>query len=666
MAKTFYIDNRSEIGDTLSLIPLLKALRDEHPDAAIHVKQDPHHLLDNLAGKPMDKPPEGAEVWRQTPNHHEYGDYYRRVDDFYYYPIRMAKLLGWLKKDYPEQPEIPAVLVKLPTSLKAATAHLKDYVVVAPEANMPARSWPQARWKNLVRWLLNHGERVVVVGRNKFQFDPSVMHNHYVDLTQRTTVKEMATIVHGAKLLVGLDSSPAHFAMGHHVPAIVLQGPTGGAPTFRYDRVRSVVRSEGDCINCYQRVESDKPYREGEQPSLYTCGNTKSPPCMDKISVASVINAVSEELWNTVPEVRLSVCIMVKNEAKLIKPCLESARIAADEVILMDTGSTDDTIEIAKQFPKVKVYENTKVGFENGLISDFAAARNFVFAKATGKYVLWVDAGDRIADPKKLREEILAERADVVFMNTVIGQTSFRRERVCLREFAQFEYRVHEVMNIDGLSSIDSQTHMEHVGSTKMGREQSLTRNTRLLKRMLKEQPDDPSRWRWYYYLGRDLKNDGHTQESIQYLRRARDGQGFFEERAHAAIEVARSCMKLEKYNEACDAAYEALRICDGWRDPYYLAGEAYFWAGKYDKAIPWYTHCLGIPRPQTTLWLWEDLYTYLPQCQLSYCYERLGNFNEALYWCVEESKEAPQQQQERIEKRIMELEAKGADVAAE
>lgn len=82
----------------------------------------------------------------------------------------------------------------------------------------------------------------------------------------------------------------------------------------------------------------------------------------------------------------LSLCMIVKNEEDVLARCLESARAAADEIIIVDTGSSDQTRRIARQFTE-KVYD-----FE--WIDDFAAARNFSFSKATMDYCLWLDADD--------------------------------------------------------------------------------------------------------------------------------------------------------------------------------------------------------------------------------------------------------------------------------
>ena len=94
----------------------------------------------------------------------------------------------------------------------------------------------------------------------------------------------------------------------------------------------------------------------------------------------------------------ISLCMIVKDEEKVIGRCLESVKDLVDEIIIVDTGSKDKTKEIVSKFTD-KIYD-----FE--WVNDFAKARNFSFSKATKDYILWLDADDVIfeADRKKFKE----------------------------------------------------------------------------------------------------------------------------------------------------------------------------------------------------------------------------------------------------------------------
>ncbi|MCR5288432.1 MAG: glycosyltransferase family 2 protein [Treponema sp.] len=86
----------------------------------------------------------------------------------------------------------------------------------------------------------------------------------------------------------------------------------------------------------------------------------------------------------------LSVCMIVKNEETVLDACLQDTTRFADELIIVDTGSTDRTKEIAACYT-TQVYDFT-------WCDDFAAARNFSYGKAGCDYIMWLDADDRIDD----------------------------------------------------------------------------------------------------------------------------------------------------------------------------------------------------------------------------------------------------------------------------
>lgn len=91
----------------------------------------------------------------------------------------------------------------------------------------------------------------------------------------------------------------------------------------------------------------------------------------------------------------LSLSMIVKNEEKYLKDCLESVKSVVDEIVIVDTGSTDNTIEIAKEY-KAKIYH-----FD--WIHDFSAARNYALQYSSGEWILYLDADERL-DPNSIRE----------------------------------------------------------------------------------------------------------------------------------------------------------------------------------------------------------------------------------------------------------------------
>ena len=109
--------------------------------------------------------------------------------------------------------------------------------------------------------------------------------------------------------------------------------------------------------------------------------------------------------------------MIVKNEEANLPACLESVRGLFDEIIIVDTGSTDHTKEIAAAFG-AKVFEFTWV-------DSFAAARNECLRHATGNWIFWMDADDRLDEAN--RQKLLA-----LFANLDKKTTAFVMRCVCL------------------------------------------------------------------------------------------------------------------------------------------------------------------------------------------------------------------------------------------
>ena len=86
----------------------------------------------------------------------------------------------------------------------------------------------------------------------------------------------------------------------------------------------------------------------------------------------------------------VSLCMIVRNEEQVLGRCLSCVKDFADEIIIVDTGSTDKTKEIASLF--------TDQIYDFPWIDDFAAARNFAFQKGAGDYLFWLDADDVITE----------------------------------------------------------------------------------------------------------------------------------------------------------------------------------------------------------------------------------------------------------------------------
>ncbi|HPM43150.1 MAG TPA: glycosyltransferase family 2 protein [Candidatus Omnitrophota bacterium] len=101
------------------------------------------------------------------------------------------------------------------------------------------------------------------------------------------------------------------------------------------------------------------------------------------------------------PKEKLSVVVLTKNEEKNIIPCLETVKWA-DEIIVMDDNSTDNTVELARRF--------TDKVFVSAMNRDFAKQRNYSISLCGGDWILQMDADERVTEGLKKRIQGLLEK----------------------------------------------------------------------------------------------------------------------------------------------------------------------------------------------------------------------------------------------------------------
>lgn len=220
---------------------------------------------------------------------------------------------------------------------------------------------------------------------------------------------------------------------------------------------------------------------------------------------------------------KISLCMIVKNEEEVLARCLESVQPLVDELIIVDTGSDDETITIARNYTDL-IYQ---IPWED----DFAKARNFAFSKATGDYIMWLDADDSISPENvkrfhALKNILLQESPDMVmcpYDTAFDGDTplfTFYRERLVKNGAGlKWQGRVHECIAPHG-KVIRSEFRVFHLGSEKeRGR-----RNLHIYQKWAGEEPLGP---RDQFYYGRELYYHRLYTESISVLEEMLEGKGW-------------------------------------------------------------------------------------------------------------------------------------------
>lgn len=221
----------------------------------------------------------------------------------------------------------------------------------------------------------------------------------------------------------------------------------------------------------------------------------------------------------------LSGCLIVRDNERTIRLCLESLKPWVDELVVVDTGSTDATATIAEEL-------GARV-FHWPWRDDFAAARNVSVDHARGEWIFWMDSDDVISEEcgRKLRalaggehdKKMLGyvmqvhcpayEPCDV----TVVDHVKLFRNRSELR----FEFRIHEqilpAIRRAGGDVAFTDIHVVHAGAdrTKEGQAKKLERDFRLLRLDLQDRPDHPF---VLFNLGMTCADCGQTDEAIYWL----------------------------------------------------------------------------------------------------------------------------------------------------
>lgn len=204
---------------------------------------------------------------------------------------------------------------------------------------------------------------------------------------------------------------------------------------------------------------------------------------------------------------RISLAMIVKNEKKYLDRCLKSVKDIVDEIVIVDTGSTDNTIEIAK--------ENGAKVYEHEWNNHFADARNKSIEYTTGEWILVLDADEYITTyDKEYLKKVLENKNQIGEISIQSRYMSDGEEYVAHANLKRlfprgitFEGRIHEQLNTNLLSTYTG-IEVNHDGYYQT---EKFERNIPLLQKSLKENPKDTY---ICFQLARELKAAGKIKEA--------------------------------------------------------------------------------------------------------------------------------------------------------
>ncbi len=325
----------------------------------------------------------------------------------------------------------------------------------------------------------------------------------------------------------------------------------------------------------------------------------------------------------------ISVCMIAKNEDNHIEECLKRLRPCRFEVIVVDTGSVDRTVEIAQRYAD-------KV-FHFAWCNDFSAARNFSIRQASNDWVLIIDCDEylenvNLADLEDALEQNSRSVGMIVRNNpySIQGVRSIMSERIGRlfnRRYCHFEGIIHEqVCTLDGREPASFQIPLTfyHEGYvSESGKRMRATRNLELLLQDLERKGPSPYT---YFRLGQNYVSLNDLDKAAHYYQKGLEldvdtGSAFVQ----SMVETYGYCLiELARY----DAAMELCRrygVLSQRADFVYLQGMIYMKKGLYDRAIAEFEKATGFATCSR-----KGINSYQSYYNIASIYETTGELDKA------------------------------------
>ena len=311
----------------------------------------------------------------------------------------------------------------------------------------------------------------------------------------------------------------------------------------------------------------------------------------------------------------LSVTLIVKNEQDNLDRLLPMLTFA-DEIVVVDTGSTDNTVEVAKRFTD-KVYCFA-------WCNDFSKARNYAISKATCEYIMWLDADDILTKTAQIQLHGWKESqdtADVYYMRYVMQSQFpfwFWRERIVRRcTKCRFKGFIHEAISPFGaVRYLDAEVTHKPAASHEQ-------RNLTIYREAIANGRKFSLRDKFYY--ARTLIECNQVQAALPILRAfAANPRAYVVDRVDAYKLLANVALSVKDIDSALGYLVKSVKLLPPSGEICCLFGQCYMEQHSYRHSAQWYMFALS-SRSQSGF-VNEYFVTFLPNVQLSVCLWRLGD----------------------------------------
>ncbi|GIO35203.1 hypothetical protein J41TS12_00640 [Paenibacillus antibioticophila] len=323
----------------------------------------------------------------------------------------------------------------------------------------------------------------------------------------------------------------------------------------------------------------------------------------------------------------ITLCMIVKNEEDVLARCLSSAKEQVDEIVIIDTGSTDSTVEIARGFTD-KIYF-----FE--WIDDFAAARNESIKYATSDYILIMDADEYLDDQANLRADLM-DNYDYYY-TSIKNETSLGQNFIHtgLRIFKnkigfEFENRLHENINLTERASELVYGRMKsiihHTGYTdlKMVEKDKYNRNKRLMSIEVEANPSPYN----LFNMGKTYFLVSEYDKAVEFFKRAYPLSLNRVYLPELLTKLAQSLLEIGHKDEALSVLKGAAVLFPNETAIHFNQGIIYCKLNYFKDAEQCFLKCLLLGDQGTTLE--EGIGGYRSRLELADLYAETGNSNQA------------------------------------
>lgn len=251
---------------------------------------------------------------------------------------------------------------------------------------------------------------------------------------------------------------------------------------------------------------------------------------------------------------KISAVLIVKNEEQMLARCLDSVK-EADEIIVCDTGSTDGTIEVARRY-------TDKVFTDFAWCDDFAAARNHAKSKASGDWILSIDADEQLACPFSNVRDAVAMAVNAVAVRLIAadnGQVNLFPRLFRNTPEIPWVGAIHNYPNVVAEEVGDVAICYGYSPAHRLDPDRTL--------RILEKECRDPGKVRERFYLGREYFYRQRFEDTVVTLGLYVQQSRFLSEKAEAFLIMARAYWAMKMGEDARDACLQALKINPTWKE---------------------------------------------------------------------------------------------------